>query len=192
MKPQILRPIRVFFAVDLDDKTRATFTKIMDTLKKTPFGSHIRWTQPKSLHMTVRFIGNISPTQVAPLKDHIQKILRSVPPFKIQFDKVLLFPSKLKPEVVAVDVQYSDALQNLFDTVEQALVDFGLPPKTRNQRAHITVGRFKSNHTPNINVNLAPMNISTMINSITLFQSIMDSSSSKYDPLAKIALNQAV
>lgn len=192
MKAQLLKPIRVFLAIDLDENSRNTFQKIITTLKAQPQYKHIRWSQVKNLHMTVQFLGQLSPTKVPVLTEQLRKAARAIPPFKIQFDRVLLFPSKQKPQVIAVDVQYSQMLQNIFQMVENEVTAFGFTPDKKTQRPHITVGRFKEKQVPEIDINLAPMNVTMMVNNITLFQSIQLEKGSRYDILEKIELGKNV
>lgn len=170
----LLKPIRVFFAVALDEQTRLVLGKIIDTLKKQPNSKGIRWVSPQHLHMTIRFVGNISPAKAPVLMEHVRKKIRSIPPFHIQFDRILPFPSKMKPQVLAVDIQYSQMLQNLFQEVEHAIVEFGLPEEKRIQRAHITLGRFKEGFVPQLDVSLANLRLGMKVEHIAMIESIQN------------------
>lgn len=189
MRPQTLQPLRVFLAIELDNTMKTVFTKLIDTLKKTREGKYVRWTPIPHLHMTLRFIGNVSPTRIDQIVEQVQKIVRGTPPFRIQFDKVMLFPSQLKPQVIAVDIKYSQILQDLFQNIENAITQLGFTPELRPQRAHVTIGRFKKDYIPSIDMNLSHHNLTMMVDHVVLFESVRNEKQIQYNSLRTIDLN---
>lgn len=172
MRPSSLKPIRVFLAIELSEPMQKACHTLIETLKKTREGKNLLWAPLHQLHLTTRFIGNLTPTRVDDLLESVKKALKMIPPFHIQFDKVMLFPSQQNPLCLAMDVQYSQMLQDIFQAVEKAVVDFGLPPEKRPQRAHVTLARFRHPPIPDIKVNLSHLNLGMKIERVTLFESI--------------------
>ena len=57
--------IRAFFAIMIPKRMQERIIKIISQLKKNPLYRNIRWTKPKNLHITLRFLGSISRGQLA-------------------------------------------------------------------------------------------------------------------------------
>ena len=57
--------IRAFLAIDLPESYLAGLTAVQDYLKKS--GADVRWTTVGSIHLTLKFFGDISEDQVETL-----------------------------------------------------------------------------------------------------------------------------
>lgn len=188
--------IRAFLAIDLDANTRTVVAQAIDILKKMPGGRDVRWISPENTHLTLRFLGNIQISQTLTLKLQMQKVLRQFPPFRIELGKVGLFPSMRNPKVVAIDIVYSQLLQNLFTSVEKAVVASGFPGENRPARPHISIARIREDShmrtltqgPSQFNLDLTPAKLGFRVHEVVLFQSITHRDGVKYIPIDRIAL----
>ncbi len=183
-----MRPIRTFFAIKLDMKTQTIFAKVIDVLKQVEQGKVVRWLAPENLHVTLKFLGDIHPTQSLALSYQVSKALRGIPPFKITFDSIGLFPTKQNPHVVAVEVHYSTMLQNLYAAVEKGGVTAGFPAESRPTRPHMTIGRIRGRQVPILEYDIHASKTSMLVDHIILYQSQMDRKGVKYIPLETLKL----
>ncbi len=78
--------IRAFLAVELSEPLRTHLATIQSELKQRMAKEltrdvSISWVRPASLHLTVKFLGDIAEGLVAPLKEAITEMLSSAPPY---------------------------------------------------------------------------------------------------------------
>jgi len=97
------------------------------------------------LHLTLRFLGEITPHEVERVRDAARVAAASATPFSITLAGGGAFPSLREPRVVWVGVADGAApLVALARSLEAALVACGFPPEARAFQPHLTVARARS------------------------------------------------
>jgi 2'-5' RNA ligase len=143
---QEFREMRLFVAVDIDDRTRAQLAQtraalqaILDQARVPP---RITWVKDASAHVTLRFIGEAPETAAA----NIQRALTSpwpTPPFDVQWEYLGAFPTPRRPRVLWVGPESATLLVRLADAVNQKLQRLLGPGEDRPFAPHLTLGRVK-------------------------------------------------
>ena len=64
--------IRSFFAIDIPDEIRGAIGKVSYQLKASLPGIPLRWVAPQNIHLTLRFLGEISQDQINCLVQNTQ------------------------------------------------------------------------------------------------------------------------
>jgi 2'-5' RNA ligase len=136
--------MRSFIAVDLDEQTRSKLAAIQGQLKETR--AAVRWVNPASIHLTLKFLGNINPTQVEPIVTAASQVVEHEPYLHLCADGLGAFPGLQNPRVVWVgirgDVERCARIQTGLETALEAL---GFPREQRAFHPHLTLGRLKNN-----------------------------------------------
>jgi 2'-5' RNA ligase len=185
--------IRAFIAVDLDAALRAAAAEILRRLRGAPGGDSVRWVRPEALHVTLRFLGQIAPAQVAPLARAVGAQLAGLAPFELALGAVALFPSPRRPRVVALEVEPQAALAELARAVERGVAAQGFTPEERPFRAHLTLGRVRNAGNARAAA-LAPHGLAAPagsrcpVSEVVLFRSELRPEGSLYTPLERIRL----
>ncbi len=134
--------IRSFIAIDLPQKTRENLTAIQDQLRQSQAG--VRWVKPGSIHLTLKFLGNILPEQVDEIAAAVAQLVRDEPPITLCAAGLGAFPSPRKPRVIWVGLGGEvDRLANIQAGLEKALEPLGFAREDRGFRPHLTIGRVK-------------------------------------------------
>lgn len=134
--------IRSFIAIDLPQKTRENLAAIQDQLRQSQAG--VRWVKPGSIHLTLKFLGNILPEQVDEIAAAVAQLVRDEPPITLCAAGLGAFPSPRKPRVIWVGLRGEvDRLANIQAGLEKALEPLGFARETRGFRPHLTIGRVK-------------------------------------------------
>jgi 2'-5' RNA ligase len=134
--------LRAFFAVELPERLRGGIAALQSELAVT--GESVRWVRPESLHVTLRFIGEIPVPTAESLGREFATGVAPVPPFELEVRGAGCFPRSGPPRVLWVGLrQGTDQLTALFRHLEDNLRRLGFPPERRPFAPHLTVGRVR-------------------------------------------------
>ncbi len=133
---------RIFIAVELDPALHRAVVEAQQRLEAA--GAKVRWIRPGQLHFTLRFLGELTPAQVALATVATRETAAGVVPFPITLEHLGAFPSFHRPQVVWVGVEEGAAeLTALADKLAQRLVHHRFPPEERTFRPHLTLARIR-------------------------------------------------
>lgn len=128
--------MRSFVAIPLGREIRER----LSALQEGPGG--IRWQDPSQMHLTLRFLGELSDEHLDRLEELLERI--SFPVFEIRLSGVGAFPGRESPRVLWAGVDPEPRLMELQRDVETAATAVGLEPDEREYIPHVTLGRRKN------------------------------------------------
>ena len=135
--------IRAFLAIDLNPSIRKALDQFQDQVD--PILS-IKWVVPSSIHLTVKFLGDIQEEQVPVLQEALREVVKETSSFLLTIKGLGGFPSLQKPRILWVGVSGEvDHLELLVACVESALSPLGFAQEDRPFHPHLTLSRIKSN-----------------------------------------------
>jgi RNA 2',3'-cyclic 3'-phosphodiesterase len=130
--------IRTFVAVELPEDHRRLLTEHLRRCAGLAPG--YRWVTPDSLHLTLRFLGNLQPAALEAVRDRLDDVRAA--PFRLALDGRGVFGPRATPRVVWLGVEEGrDACAALAASVEDACRAAGMGPEERPFRAHVTLAR---------------------------------------------------
>ncbi len=147
--------IRTFLAVELPASLKQALAQVQADVRnrvsqELPPAMRIQWVRPDSIHLTVKFLGDIPEDHVAALQTVVGDALRSLPPFSIDVAGLGLFPDLRAPRVLWLGLSSpsregspTTALFHLAATVEHCVEGLGYPPESRPFNPHLTLARIK-------------------------------------------------
>jgi RNA 2',3'-cyclic 3'-phosphodiesterase len=134
--------IRSFIAFDLESQEVLTkLTYVQKLLVET--GADLRPVMPQNIHVTIRFLGDISPAMV----DKIHESLKNVKftPFTIQIKGMGVFPNLNYPRVVwAAMTEGTEQLKSIFSQLELQIRALGFAADQYGFNPHLTIARVRS------------------------------------------------
>lgn len=97
--------IRAFLAVEVKDDLRGHIAQVQQDLKqrlsrKASREVRISWVQPPSIHLTVKFLGDIDAGMVDSLRGAIEQILGEHRAIQIPLERLGAFPRPQQPRVI--------------------------------------------------------------------------------------------
>ena len=101
-----------------------------------------RWTRPEGIHLTLKFLGEISDDQVGKVTD-VLKGLEPFDKFTVGLKGFGFFPDGRRPRVFWAGVEAPPALAELAGRVEDRMEKLGFEREDRDYRPHLTLARFK-------------------------------------------------
>jgi 2'-5' RNA ligase len=134
--------IRTFIAIELPEETRQKLAAIQEQLKQSR--AAVRWVRPSSIHLTLKFLGNVHPEQVEDIAAAAALAVRDEAPISLCAGGMGAFPSVRKPRVVWVGLGGEvERLAKIQAGVESVLEPLGFAREGRGFRPHLTLGRVK-------------------------------------------------
>jgi len=134
--------MRSFIAINLPDTVKADIEAIIDRLG--PAGPPARWVPATNLHLTVKFLDEITAEQVQPITDAIARAGTGTPPFEIRLGGFGVFPNERKARVFWIAIESGfDILRPLARTIDDQLAELGFAREERPFSAHITLARLR-------------------------------------------------
>jgi RNA 2',3'-cyclic 3'-phosphodiesterase len=128
--------MRLFVAIPLEQRVSGEIQKVSDSLRSV--AGRIRWTAPESWHITLQFLGNVTPEQLPCLMAHLGKVQSQR--ISIQLGGIEVFD---RAGVLFVGVTVSEKLAALQRNVSSATEACGFAPESRPYHPHITLARVK-------------------------------------------------
>ena len=103
----------------------------------------VKAVEPKNIHVTLKFMGNIEEEDVKEINRLLKETLRAFSPFTLSLKGTGFFPHRGNPKVVWIGIdQGRDVLEEMFNRVNKALSSFS-PEEKKGFIPHVTVGRVK-------------------------------------------------
>jgi RNA 2',3'-cyclic 3'-phosphodiesterase len=155
-----------------------------DALAAVPVPSTARRVSYEQLHLTVTFIGALTPERGAALIDALamQPVpLRPVPVVRIEH-----WPRAAQPRLTVATLAMSDEFVALDWRIRSLLLDLGLPVDARAFSPHVTLARFRRDAAPAGNAPDAPENLLVHFDSLTLYSSTLARTGARYRALTSV------
>lgn len=136
--------LRAFIAVEIPSEIQQNVYKETAKLRKE-LDSLVRWVSVENMHLTLKFLGDVSPSSVEFLIQMLRNEADTVPCFTIHLTRLGSFPSPKRPRVIYIGIQAPAALDALQRGIESASRRLGYESEERPFSAHLTLGRVKQN-----------------------------------------------
>lgn len=154
--------MRAFIAIELPESIREALRR--EQARFRAVCPDARWTRPEGIHLTLKFLGQISDRQASELKDALRR-MEQFEKFTVRVQGFGFFPGAKRPRVFWAGLEAPPALARLAAQVENALAPHGFPPENRPFKPHLTLARFKlSRPQPKLEALLAVQNSSLLGN----------------------------
>lgn len=102
-----------------------------------------RWARPEGLHVTLKFIGEVSDVRAEEIKNALSKV--KAEPFEVVFENSGFFPPGAKaPRVFWIGVAGGEALPHLATKIDEATHSLGIAREDRAYSPHLTLARSGS------------------------------------------------
>lgn len=127
--------MRLFVALDIPSDIRQRLQALAGGVPGA------RWVEPKSYHLTLRFIGEAD----QPTAEEIDAALAEVaaPGFELQLACVGQFGTGRRARLLWTGVEAAPELAHLARKIDRAVVAAGLAPEDRNFTPHVTIARLR-------------------------------------------------
>ncbi len=135
--------IRAFIAVELPAPVVAQLDEIEARLKAAVPPDTVRWVKADSIHLTLKFLGQVPSDQLDMITSSLRNAVAAHPHFMLEVSGAGCFPNLHRPRVVWVGVtEAGNRLHAVQRAVENAIAPLGYPTEQRDFTPHLTLGRL--------------------------------------------------
>ncbi len=190
-----MNAIRSFIAIDFPDSIQAKLDEVIQMLREKNADT-VRWVPAQNIHLTLKFLGDISPANLQMLCKILTAEARRHEPFTVQVGGIGAFPSIRRPRVIWIGVEGNATLDALQNGVESETRRLGYAPEERAFSPHLTLGRVAHNASPDRVRQLSDSLIQTKVGNlgivsvtkVSVFRSDLLPGGAVYTPLFNCAL----
>ena len=138
--------LRAFIAVEIPAEIQQNVYKQTASFRKG-LESLIRWVPAENMHLTMKFLGDVSQSNLEFLIQMLRNEADSFHCFDLHLTGLGSFPNLKRPRVIYIGIQAPAALDSLQRGIESASHRLGYESEEHPFSAHLTLGRVKQNIT---------------------------------------------
>ena len=188
-----MQTYRTFVAIELPLGIRRRIIEHSDQLRAALPQVRASWSREPSLHLTIKFLGDVPVTRIPALSDACREATRQVEPFDLLVKGCGAFPPHGKPKVLWIGIEDAIAdhsrLQQLHGAIENSCAAHGFDREARRYHPHLTIARIREARDTRA---LAERHQQTMfasqrfpVSEFVVFRSELSSQGSKHTPLSR-------
>lgn len=138
--------MRTFLAIEIPDNLKTLIRteqeRLHERVADVNAAQILRWTNPDKLHLTVRFLGETSRSQLQRLEEQLSGLTAACWPIPLELSGLGCFVSWKVLRVLWMGVAGDVAtLTNLHERIEGLIRELDFSPETRPYTPHITLAR---------------------------------------------------
>lgn len=131
--------MRLFVAIPLPDHTRDALAALVAGWQAQDWP--VRWVAPQSLHLTLRFLGDVEPGTVQAIGGVLDGAVPGAGPIELVPQVIEFIPSRTRARVLWLAMEPVPGLELLVHRVEQGLAGLAVREVDGPFRPHVTLGR---------------------------------------------------
>lgn len=137
--------LRAFIAVEIPSSLQNTIHESIASLHKSLGDDLIRWVPIQNIHLTLKFLGDVSSSNLDLIKQMLTAEAAQHSCFEMQIETIGSFPNPRRPRVIWVGLHAPAALESLQRGIESASARLGYASDEKSFSPHLTIGRVKQN-----------------------------------------------
>jgi 2'-5' RNA ligase len=137
-----MKPVfRAFIAIDLSEDIIGKIGEISTALQARMGDLPVRWIPAENVHLTLKFLGDVSETSVDRLAEIIRRVAQAHECFEISVGSLGVYPNARRPRVIWLGVEAPQALLAIQRGIDQETSRLGYEAKDQEFSPHLTIAR---------------------------------------------------
>ena len=191
-----IEQIRSFIAIELPDELKRRLGELEARLQPGT-QSWTKWVDPNSIHLTLKFLGNIGANRTSEITGAIEEAAQEMPPFRLEVRGLGAFPNLNRVQVVWVGIGGEvDKLSHLQHRIDSSMERLGFTPESRSFTPHFTLARVRDQASLDERQRLGQLIASTDyaipyildVNSVSLMRSQLTRAGATYTRIGSVKL----
>ncbi len=181
--------MRTFIAIEIPENIQYIVGEYIESVRELI--PHVKWVKPENLHLTIKFLGEITESDLKRVNECITRTSAEYEPFVMGLSDIGFFPRREKPKVLWLGADGGeDILLGLFHDMEHCLEEIGFDRETRTFSPHLTIGRVRRYVETNVPEQLPEFKTTSFgVKSIAVIKSTLTPSGPIYEKIFESNLN---
>jgi RNA 2',3'-cyclic 3'-phosphodiesterase len=137
--------LRAFLASELPPALQDSIYNATADLRQALPDGLIRWVPAHNVHLTLKFLGDVSPSSLDLIKQMLTTEAAQFPAFDVQVEGLGCYPNVRRPRVLWVGLTAPAELASLQRAIEAGAARLGYESEERDFSPHLTIGRVRQN-----------------------------------------------
>ena len=141
-----MRTMRTFIAVNIPVDIKQNLQEEIDRLRALIRGENVRWVRPEGIHLTLKFLGEISDSSLGEIHQTLEREVEKHPTCTLRVGGFGCFPNRRRPRVLWIGItEDKGTLAQVQSSIHEKLVPLGFEKEERPFHPHLTLGRVRRN-----------------------------------------------
>ena len=137
--------MRTFVAIEIPERLKLSLDRSLEEIRSGLRDGLIRWVRLESMHLTLKFLGEIELEQVHAAQKVLDQVAQKFSSFSLEIAGFGCFPNFSRPRVVWVGFNPEGGdLPRLQSELASRLEIIGFEPEQRGYHPHLTLGRVRN------------------------------------------------
>lgn len=196
-----MESFRTFIAIELPPDVRARVAQHIACLRHERPEVRASWSREGNLHLTLKFLGNVSVADIYKVSDAVARATKSAPSFELTFCGCGTFPPQGRPTVLwigagsagirppSAQLLSPSDLDRLHNSIENELDTAGFPRDSRPFRPHLTIARLRQSQgarqLADLHKSLGFASIGFDVSEVVVFKSELLTQGSKHTAISR-------
>lgn len=137
--------LRAFLASELPPALQDSIYTATADLRNALHDGLIRWVPAHNVHLTLKFLGDVSPSSLDLIKQMLVTEASEFPAFDVSVEGLGCYPNVRRPRVLWVGLKAPAELTSLQRAIEAGAARLGYESEDRDFSPHLTIGRVRQN-----------------------------------------------
>jgi 2'-5' RNA ligase len=153
----------------------------------------VRWVKPESIHLTLKFIGDVAPDRLDAINGQLAAAVPEPPNIELSFWGAGSFSDRRSPRVIwaGIDSPQREQLYALAASIETWLAAAGVPRERRSFSPHLTLARLPQELPDTVRTRIAEVTTAVqapemppfVVQTVSLMQSHLGPGGARYERL---------
>ncbi len=136
--------MRTFVAIEIAEPLKLNLDRSVEDLRSGLKDGLIRWVRLESMHLTLKFLGEIDMEQIHTIQGVLDQVAERFSSFNLEIAGFGCFPNFSRPRIVWVGFNPDGGdLPRLQSELESRLEKIGFEREQRGYHPHLTLGRVR-------------------------------------------------
>lgn len=135
--------LRAFLASELPASLQDAIQFATSGLRTTLGNDLIRWVPARNIHLTLKFLGDVSPASLDLIRQMLTREAAQFPAFDLEVEGIGSYPTSRRPRVLWIGLNAPATLASLQHAIETAASRLGYGSEERGFSPHLTIGRVR-------------------------------------------------